>query len=89
MVEGTSSAVGKAGPRPVIALGTAAWLVATVVVVAPAGLGGGDVELVGVLGLPLGLAGAGAVMVVVAVVLGPALLVGAAAALGWFSPLLG
>lgn len=84
-----------------------------VAVVAPGGLGMGDVKLVGVLGLVLGLAGLDAVLAALvlalvlhavvsvalllagrvgrrtAVPLGPALLLGTTAGLGWFSPLLG
>lgn len=83
-----------------------------VAVVAPGGLGMGDVKLVGVLGLVLGLAGLDALLaaLVLALVLhaavsaalllarrigrdaalplGPALLLGTTAGLGWFSPLL-
>lgn len=84
-----------------------------VAVLAPAGLGMGDVKLVGVLGLVVGLAGVDAVLAALllalvlhaavsvallfarrigrrtALPLGPALLLGATAGLGWFSPLLG
>ncbi|MEO6880617.1 MAG: prepilin peptidase [Mycobacteriaceae bacterium] len=84
-----------------------------VAVAAPGGLGMGDVKLVGVLGLVLGLTGLDAVLaaLVLAVLLhaagsvtlllarrvgrrtplplGPALLLGTVAGLGWFSPLLG
>lgn len=96
------------------ALGGAAGLFAVFLLAAlisPAGIGMGDVKLAGVLGLVLGPAGFGTVLLAVLVAFavhavlavallatrqvsrgtglpfGPALLLGAAAALGWFAPL--